>query len=69
MEFEEWEIDNDLWHAVAEAGETPPWDPPVEESSRMQSSQLRASKTPLFLCLQMQTTLQQLEPSQHAMGC
>ncbi len=32
MEFEEWEIDDDLWQAAAEAGETPPWDPPVEES-------------------------------------
>ena len=32
IDFEEWELDDDLWQAAAEAGETPPWDPPVEES-------------------------------------
>ena len=32
MEFEDWEINDDLWRNEAEEGETPPWEMSVEEA-------------------------------------
>eukprot|EP00804_Cyclotella_cryptica_P029931 CCRYP_017814-RA/>CCRYP_017814-RA protein AED:0.77 eAED:0.58 QI:0/-1/0/1/-1/1/1/0/182 len=32
MEFEDWEINDDLWRNEAEEGETPPWETSVEEA-------------------------------------
>ena len=33
MEFEDWEIDDDLWRAEAEEGEAPPWESSTTEEA------------------------------------
>ena len=46
------EIDEDLWHAAAEAGETPPWDPPVEDSFQDAVESVEDIKDPSLLMLE-----------------
>ena len=51
MDFEEWEIDDDLWHTNAEAGETPPWDPPVEDAFHDALESAQDPEDPFHLAL------------------
>jgi hypothetical protein len=51
MDFKECEIDDDLWQATAEAGETPPQDPTGEESFQDAVESVEDLKDPFLLVL------------------